>query len=304
MREFQKVIKYLAMAAAAGLACFIIYGIVSFALLLTDIVNINGYSNIFGITNERSEKSFDSSESNSSDVLSTYAAYPDVKNISIEHGFGSLVIKEGDVDEVSVNTENLSKDYTVRKTSGGTLKIENKFKFENIFGGMFNNRSRERQNITVYLPKDYNLGNLEIEAGAGSIRLEDFTVEKMDIEAGAGSISANSIVANKVQLDGGVGEIKLMDVIFEDSDIDSGVGKITLSGQLLGKNVFDSGVGEVDLRLEGSVEDYNLKIEKGLGAISIDGQDYKNVEWENDNAANTLNISGGIGSINIEFSKP
>lgn len=277
MSEFQKVIKYCAMAFAAFLAFSILTGIVTAVLAVTGF--LSGGS---GKAVNEINKSFE-----------------DVKSLSIEHGIGTLNIEQGDSDKVLVKAQNVNEDYVIDKSFSGELKLKNKFNFWSFISG--NKGSGNKSVITVYLPSDFVAGRVKLDAGAGNINIEALNTEKLDVNAGAGNIKGGRITAGQVILDGGVGDITFEEVNFTDSDIDSGVGNVKIQGNLYGKNKIDCGVGEVTLDLLQSVDDYNLKVEKGLGSIYINGKKYSDLNWDNITADNTLDIEGGVGNIDINF---
>lgn len=275
MSELQKVIKYCAMGFAAFLAFGIITGI------LTAIIAITGtFSGI-----------------DSGKAVDINKSFEGVESLLVEPGVGSLHIKRGDSDMVEVVAENVSENFIVEKSSGGKLKIKGRFNFWNIFGHSNNGRS----DITVYLPDGFTAEEVEIDAGAGNINIEALTTRKLDIDAGAGNIEGSNIIADRVELDGGVGEIDLKEVELSEVDLDCGVGNINLQGGLYGKCKLECGVGEVSLDLTESADDYDIRVEKGLGTISIDGEKYSDIKWNNRSADNSLDINGGVGNIEIDF---
>lgn len=277
MSELQKVIKYCAIGFAAFLAFSIITGIFSAALALTGVFSGIGSSNTVDIS-----ESFD-----------------DVKSLSAEHSLGNFTIKLGDTDKVEVVAENVSESFTVEKSFSGNLKIKSKFSVWGLFNG--NGNSSGNAKVTIYIPKDFIAENIEIDAGAGNVNIEALTTKKLEINAGAGNIYGENITAKQVDLDGGVGEITLEDINFTDVDIDCGVGNVNLQGSMYGKNKIDCGVGEVRLDLKGSIDDYNIKVEKGLGSVYINGEKNSDINWNNRNAAHSLDINGGVGDIDIDF---
>ena len=62
----------------------------------------------------------------------------------------------------------------------------------------------------------------------------------------------------------------------------------------------DLGVGESNITLLGSKENYKLELEKGMGNISVDGVNVSDY-GSSGNGENKVEISGGIGSINVSF---
>ena len=79
-----------------------------------------------------------------------------------------------------------------------------------------------------------------------------------------------------------------------------GMGEFNFSGKLIGKNKINSGVGNVDIGLIDSKNNYAINVSKGVGNVTLDGQ-----EFETDKVYgigdNYLDIDGGIGEIKIAF---
>lgn len=290
MNQFQKTIKYLAMAFAIFLTCVIIY------LTLSTIGFLVGVFN-FG------ENWVSNNEKNNSNLVSEEnftATYDDIKKIEIKHGVGRFTIKSADTNEASVHISG-SEDYYKVTNFDNTLKVENKSNFRRFFDFGFRERSLEEVELTIYLPENYELKDLDIRAGAGEIVLEDFDTQNLNIEAGAGRISITNVVADYSDIDGGVGELNFRDVEFNSGDIDSGVGRLNFSGKLHGKHTIDAGVGEINLDIKGKIDDYDLSIDKGLGGIKINGKAYKDINTSKSETSNSLHINGGLGNINIDF---
>ncbi|BCJ93150.1 hypothetical protein acsn021_07190 [Anaerocolumna cellulosilytica] len=277
MNEFQKVIKYCAMAFAIFLTVTIIGGIAA------GIISVTG-----AISTRTSTETIDYDEN-----------FEAVKSLYVENGVGNFTVKAGTGTTVQVVAENVSEDFTVDKNFSGELKIKSKFNFWNFLGGKnaFNNNSK----ITVYLPEGFEADRVKIEAGAGNVNIEELDTQRLEIEAGAGDINGLGIIAGKVSLDGGVGEITLEDVDLSDVDMDAGVGNISIEGYLRGESEINAGIGNVSLDIYGSSDDYNIKVDKGLGNVTINGQNHSSLNWNNRTAKNSLDIDGGVGNIDISF---
>lgn len=291
MNQFQKTVKYLAMAFAIFLTCTIIYMIISTIGFTVNIFNFGGN----WIRTSKDNKNIVSGESFT-------ATYDDIEKIYIDHGVGKLTIRPGDTDDVSVYISDLENYYKVTNTKK-TLKVENKFNIDNFFNFGFRERSSHQVEVIINLPEDYGLRDLEIQAGAGEIILEDFVTENLSIKAGAGAISVKKVVADHTDIGGGVGELRFEDVEFNRGDISTGVGRLIFSGKLKGQHTIEAGVGEINLDIQGKLEDYDLSINKGLGEIRVNGKGYKDVNFSQSQTDNSLDISGGVGSININFTE-
>ena len=85
-------------------------------------------------------------------------------------------------------------------------------------------------------------------------------------------------------------------------DFDMGVGKVVLTSALTGEGKIDYGVGELSLTLIGSAEDYRIELDKGIGEALLDGQKMAD-DTVYGQGKNTLEIDGGVGSMNIRFTE-
>ena len=82
--------------------------------------------------------------------------------------------------------------------------------------------------------------------------------------------------------------------------LEMGVGELNLTAALLGNNEFDFGIGESNLTVLGSKKDYRIDIEKGLGAVTVDGKKVTDFGTSG-NGQHSLEIEAGIGAINLNF---
>lgn len=291
MNQFQKTVKYLAMGFAIFLTVVIISGIVSAMALVFSIFNVFNFGE-----NMMSKKHHKGSEITLDD--GELESFKNINNIYISHGVGSLRVTSGDTDEVRVYVEDEDNDYRIN-VSGDTLNIKRGKQFNNFFD--FNWNETFKSEVIVTLPKDYNLEKLDIDGGAGDINIEEFSADYLSVDAGAGRMSIKNVKALKVDINGGAGELRFSDVEFNDSKIDSGVGLVDFDGIMLGKNEINAGVGEIKIDIYGNVDDYHIKTDKGLGNIRVNGQDYDDSEFRKGNPDNGLDISGGVGNIEVNF---
>lgn len=75
-----------------------------------------------------------------------------------------------------------------------------------------------------------------------------------------------------------------------------GIGETIITSLISGNSNLDTGIGSLELNLIG--DDYKLKINKGIGEITIDNKKVEDNEIIG-NGDNNISISGGIGEIKI-----
>lgn len=256
--------------------------------------------------------SYELSASDFSDRSYLFQNISEIKDFEIDASFYTVYFSEGDSDRIKVELHQVYNGYTVEK-DGSTLKLEEDDSIRNYgFDGLFDfldhgvsafHHDNTDSYIMITVPRGFNIGSIELDSGAGNIYLDDLTAKELDIDAGAGNIHGTSITAGSVSLDGGAGNIEFKKSSFGGMDIDAGVGNIDFQGGLSGHSTISCGVGNINFSLNDPRNAYSLSLEKGLGTIRLDGKkmNFESNYAENSNASCSLDISGGVGNITIDF---
>lgn len=196
----------------------------------------------------------------------------------------NLTIKKG--DELKVETSN--KRIDVKKSNNRLIITER---------GSFLSQT---ESVIVYVPEELIFDIVDIDTGAGKLSIYDLKSRNLDLDMGAGKVEIDNItISDDASIDGGAGEVIITNSNLTNLDLDVGVGKFTIEGRLNGRSDIDAGVGELNIRLD-NLNDYSIHVTKGIGNISIVGENIKN-DTIYGNGTNKLEIDGGIGSINIDL---
>lgn len=276
MKTSQKIIKYLALAFAFFIILNIIGGI---------MIGIREVSHILRITNKvQSEEKYEKLEDVNIEALENSE---EIKKIKIELKNSKLQIKKAETFKIATNNEDIE-----FKRNNNTLQI--KEKENNWF------KKAEEATLTLYISEDTIFEEVEIEAGAGKITIEQIKCNELDLEIGAGKITIQKLeVYEKTEIKGGAGKVEIEESKMNNLNLDMGVGKFTISTILSGNNEIRAGIGKLELDLKDSKDNYRIKIEKGIGDIEINN---KNMEDNSEfgSGPNKINIEGGIGKIDIK----
>ena len=265
MTDNQRLIKYLSIALAVVLILVIFSGIAKVLRIFYYI------SEGDGITDEGK----------------IYEVSPSVTDLDIEISAAELTVKTGDRLYIESNLKRL----TV-KENGSTVTVTEKPRV---------NYKAAKAFLTIYLPEDHSLNEVEINAGAGKICIEALNCRELSLDLGAGDFDADTlVVTDGCQIHGGVGEFTLHSGTINDLEMEMGVGNMVLKASLLGDCDLSFGVGNASVTLMGDRNDYRLKVEKGIGAITLDGNKISNGSAIGD-GINRINIEGGIGNTDIIF---
>lgn len=263
MTQAQKIIKYAAIGLAVLLIVSMIAGIVTIASYLLSGGGI-------------------------SETVETVEIEGEIRSLEIDLEATNLTVKDGEAFKVETNNS-----YLVFENDEGTLSVEEKR--HRVFGDKY------EAELILTVPAGTVFGNVEINAGAGKVRIETLSADNVDFEFGAGEADIDALfVSGSADIDGGAGSIKIGSGSIAALDLDMGVGELTLHSALLGTNEINCGVGSVELALIGSEADYSVEIFKGLGAVTVNGEHLHDGETVG-SGVNKLRVSGGVGEIRVTF---
>ena len=265
MTNFQKTVKYIAMAFAIFLTVSIIGGILSMFGLF------GGFFGGDAVTED----------------IKTYSVSSEIQSLEVTINAADFTIKQGESFYVESNLKHL----TVEEKNS-VLTIKETKKFANTYTGAV---------LTLYIPADTVFEKANIITGAGRLTVDSLSASTMNFELGAGEVTIDTLVAtSNIDIDGGAGKITVSGGALHSLDLDMGVGQLNLTSALTGESDFDLGVGESNITIIGNRDDYKLDIEKGIGNITVDGASVSNIK-EQGNGNNSIEVSGGIGAINLKF---
>lgn len=265
MTTLQRIIKYLAIAFALFLAVSIVGGILGGVALLS---NLTGSS---GVAENMQSLSFSG----------------EIRALEMEIGALEIKIQSGDTFSVETNSEDVSCE-----VSNGTLVIREQRHFL---------RLGKVGRLVVTVPEGFVFEEAELEFGAGAVDIDHLSAGKLDLNLGAGEVNIRSLtVTDKADIEGGAGEITIHGSSLANLNLDMGVGQLTLASRLTGSSEVHFGLGSAELVLTGSLEDYRIRLDKGLGSATIAGDKMEDgVTYGT--GSSFIDMEGGVGQIRILF---
>lgn len=274
MTSGQKIIKYIAIA----IAIFLIINIIG--IILTIFAGLGIFFNVKeAITNTE----------NFEEVIDNYPI-EEITNLDIEINYSKLEIKNGDTFKIECNNEKI---YTEKK--GNKIEIKEK-------NNWFN--KQETSNITIYIPENKIFERTEIEAGAGEINIDKLQTNNLTFSIGAGKVQINELeVFEKAEIEGGAGKADIISGELHNLDLEMGLGELNLTTKLIGNSVIEQGIGKLSINLTDNIENYKIRTSKGLGSITINGNEVQDGNTYG-NGENNIRIEGGMGAIEIVINSP
>ncbi len=265
MIALHKVVKYCAMAFAVFLAVSIIGGLLSILGLFTGLLEDDAVAT----------------------DLRTYAVSSEIRVLEVNINAADFKVKQGEDFLVESNLKHLAVE-----EKDGVLSLEETKKF----GGAYRGAS-----LTLYIPADITFEKIIVRTGAGKLTVERLSSGTVELDLGAGEVIIESLIATScATIDGGAGKITVVGGELHNLAVDMGVGQLHLTSALTGDCSFDLGVGESNVTVIGDRENYKLHLEKGIGGITVDGKSVPDLK-EQGSKENSIEISGGIGAVNLNF---
>jgi len=276
MSDFQKVIKYIAIAFGMYLALQILIAII---IGITALVGaFTGWEKV--------------SSGEKAEVISSAKTYENIQELKIELGLSDLILQEG--TEWRVELSDMPKDF-VQKTSGNKLILS-----DNDVKNNWMHRLETTPVVKITIPKGTKLEQVKIDTGIGNTNLETIECEKFVLSQGVGNVKIGNITCDTIEIKGGAGTFELENVESQSFRLEAGVGKTSVKGRLEGTSRIEAGIGAMELALVGTKEDYTIRPETGIGAIYIDGTKVEgNRTYGEGN--HKIRLEGGMGKVDISF---
>lgn len=266
MTTSQKIIKYLALSLAALLIITIFSSIV---------LALNIFSGVLGLNNPDSDKNMQIV-----DIQNT-----DIKIINIDIASTKLEFRNSNEFKIEVNNDRLK-----IFEKGNKLEIEEQNHF---FLNMFNDSK-----LIIYLPVSKHIEEISIASGVGSVKAQLVYTDKFELDIGAGNVEIDGLyVTERSDISGGVGSLFINNGRINDLNLETGIGTSKIHSILTGNNDIEMGIGSLDVNLLTELDNYDIRIDEGIGSVKLNDQKITNAVYGN--GQSKLNIEAGIGSIEI-----
>ncbi len=147
----------------------------------------------------------------SSGDINQMEIYTQIQNIEIEWGAGSISIHKSDsldyirISEASING---SAPEMICRQSGQTLKIqycEEPMKFSS-----FGINADVSKDLVIRVPKSWNCNNLEIDAAATDVNIQDLTIRELDFDGASGNLILDNCNIEELDIDTASGDVEFV----------------------------------------------------------------------------------------------
>lgn len=208
-----------------------------------------------------------------------------LSNLKVNLNYSNLKIVTGNLFEVKSNDKNIKcyeeDGYIVIDDSSSMIKTN-------------------QSDVIISLPDNVRFDDMDIETGAGSLNIAELYSHKLELNVGAGKTIINSLNAESVEIDTGVGEFNIKAGSVNNIEIDTGVGTSNIKLKIQEYGNFECGVGKVNLDLIGTLDNYKLNLNKGIGKCYVARNELGDNETIGSGMSKII-LDGGIGQINVNF---
>ena len=198
----------------------------------------------------------------------------EVKNLDIRFGAGTFEIQESEDDSIYLEMEHaIPFEYGIDEE--GTLYV--KPTSDKVIGGA--------GTITLWLPKNMVLGEVDLELGAGEMKANSLEMKELEVAVAAGQITLNKIKCDDAKLQVGAGEITIDRCELKDLSL-------------------ELAMGDARLKLAGKEEDYDYDINCGAGEVKVGSMVSAGLAFDRDidlGNDKKIEVECAMGSVEIEF---
>lgn len=195
--------------------------------------------------------------------------------VDIEAGLADVTIFTGEDYAVELGW-NSDSGYSLNGTvQNGVLKVTGSQKK---FGSTLNHSA----NVTITVPADV-------------------TLREIDVEVGLGDISLDGVRANDVSCETGLGDVWFSDVTADEASASTGMGDISWEGVLSRDTELETGTGDIWVRATGPADRWSYELKSGLGQVEVDGAGLGSSAKQRGGSAGKLEAFSGMGDVTVEF---
>ena len=163
--------------------------------------------------------------------------------------------------------------------------------------------SKDNNKVIIMVPDNFLLDIVEIDITSGSIKIDKLETKRLNLDLGSGTTKINNLlVTDKTKIDCGSGKFLLNNGNLSNLNLDTGLGDTILNTKIIGNSNIETDIGKLELNLIGSINDYELTIDKGVGSIKLNNESLKDKSVVG-TGNNYLLIEGGIGLTSITTSE-
>ena len=248
MTGFQKFIKYAAIAFGIYLSITIVFVLLGIARGFVGASKNNELRNFVK----------DREEYQTEDITRTYE---NIKKLEVNVEETELIIRNGDT--FRIEGTNIPDRMEIEQ-NGDTLKVSDE--------ELPSNFSDENMVVTIYIPEDVKLDNIDLEINYVSADIQKLNTANLKLDVYSNYCEIDEIIADNMEFENEEGNIDIYDAEIGRLLFDSESGVEDVSLDITGNAEINLEYSYTDMNLIGTQEDYQISTKNRSGNIYIDGE--------------------------------
>lgn len=223
-----------------------------------------------------------------------------ITSLYIQAGGGKIHFIRSEKEAITIQSEGMG-CHVYEKN--GTLHIEGAGTSVTWFG--IGNHTLDTIDMNIYIPEGMSFENVLVEFGGGEVDLGTLETNHLTLSAGAAHVQADKLtVHNLLQIELGAGEVKIKDAVLKHVETSVGAGSIEITGRITGDLTAETAMGSTEFVLYGKEEEHNYEIECMAGEMNVGDNSYAGLGAERtirNGADSDFKLSCVMGEMSVKF---
>jgi len=165
------------------------------------------------------------------------------------------------------------------------------------------NTNNNQCELTITVPSDITLQNLDVQADVGNIHFTDIKSGKTALQADVGNIEADNCSFSYINAEADVGAIQFDGCVLEKGELSADVGAITLDDCTFTDLELSGDLGDITVRTPLDLSDYSMELSVEVGKLKVNGTTFKRSYNQRGSEMKHLEIENELGNVEVEYTK-
>ena len=153
--------------------------------------------------------------------------------------------------------------------------------------------------ITITLPADFEMDELEADFDMASLTLGDLKVKKLTADLDMGSVTAGALTCGTADIELDMGSFTADSVTAQKLTAESSMGSLTIDRLDCPDSDLSTDMGSITVALTGTERDYGIDADLDMGKLTIGGTVCKSSYHTS--GSRSLKLSDSMGSVTVSF---
>lgn len=158
----------------------------------------------------------------------------------------------------------------------------------------------ERCDMTLTVPEEAVMKNMEIKVSMGNISVKGITASDCDALNSMGSCTFKKCSFDESTLSTSMGEIIVKDTELGEAEVDNDMGSIQIEGCTFQNLSADNTMGDTSINVNQNLDNFEIEMETGMGEVRVNGQN-EGTKYRQSGDAGKLEVNASMGNIRLHY---